>query len=188
MNKEENRRIKYTRRVIREAYFELLKQKPIGQITIGELCELADVHRGTFYQHYHDIYDLQEKIEAELMDKFDSLLSLQQSDQMDMAEMTVLTIFEEKDMCTAILGENGNSDVLKRIIEKFRQSSYAKYGKMGIDPKDFNVVYVFATSGCIGVIRDWVMRGYPEKPEDVITIIRKMSFSGISGFNSVQPG
>ena len=35
--KEDSRKVRYTRRVIREAYFELLKQKPVAQMTVGEL-------------------------------------------------------------------------------------------------------------------------------------------------------
>lgn len=178
---EENRKVKYTRRVIREAYFELLQQKPINKITVAEICERADIHRGTFYQHYHDIYELQEKIESELMEKLDSLLPMIESDRFDLAEAIVLAIFEEKDVCRSVLGENGNADVLKRVIEKCRASSYVKYSNAGLDESDFNIVYIFATSGCIGVIRNWVMRDYKESPEYVIDRIRSLTQSGIEG-------
>jgi AcrR family transcriptional regulator len=185
---EEGRKVKYTRRVIREAYFELLREKPITKITIAEICEKADVHRGTFYQHYHDIYALQEKIEAELMGKFDKLLPLLESGQSDLAELTVLAIFEERDMCRAILGENGNEVFLKHLIEKCRNSSYIKYEKANIDSKDFNAVYTFVTAGCVGVIRDWIARDYHETPEYLIEMIRKLTKSGIDGVRKGSNG
>lgn len=179
---EESRKVKYTRMVIREAFFELLQEKPITKITIAEICERADIHRGTFYQHYHDIYDLQEKIESGLMEKFDRLMPMLEQDQADLAELTVLTIFEEKDACRSILGEYGNEDFLRVVTEKCRKSSYIKYQNAGIDPKDHNAIFTFATTGCIGLIRDWVRNGYKEEPEYIIRTIRRLTQSGIEGF------
>lgn len=178
---ENSRKVRYTRRVIREAYFELLKQKPIGQITIGELCETADIHRGTFYQHYHDIYDLQEKIEEELLSKFDELIMGLESGQHDMAEMTTMTIFEDKDAFRVILGKNGSTDVLLRIVDKFKKAALSKYTAMGIKEEDFDFIFSFTASGCIGMLRSWARSGYAEKPEKIIANIRCLTQYGLQG-------
>lgn len=175
----ENRKVKYTRRVIKEAYCNLLKEKPIDKISVAEICTLADVHRGTFYQHYHDIYDLQEKIEDELMEKFDEMMPAIESGQYDISEAVISSVFEEREICRAILGENGSADFLIKVIEKSRKSSYVKYAALGFDKKDFNGVFIYLTSGCIGVIRDWIMRDYNESPEYVIKMIRRISESCI---------
>ena len=60
---KENRKVKYTKMVIRESLFKLLKTKQLNQITVKELCRLADINRGTFYSHYTDLFDLVEKLE-----------------------------------------------------------------------------------------------------------------------------
>ena len=51
-------RIIKTKRSIRNALFQLLSQKPLEQITVRELAQQAEINKGTFYLHYHDIYDL----------------------------------------------------------------------------------------------------------------------------------
>ena len=180
--KEDSRKVRYTRRVIREAYFELLREKPIDKITIAEICGIADIHRGTFYQHYHDIYDLQEKIEEDLMTKFDEVMPMIENGKSDVAEALVRSIFDEKDTCRAILGENGSSDFLKKLIDKCRKSAFVKYEASGINRKDFGAVFTFVTSGSIGVVREWIMDGFREKPDTVIETIRKASSQGIQGF------
>lgn len=180
--KEDSRKVRYTRKVIREAYFELLREKPIDKITIAEICGIADIHRGTFYQHYHDIYELQEKIEEELMARFDEVMPMIESGQSDIAEVLVLSIFEEKEACRAILGENGSSGFLKKVIDKSRKSSFVKYEALGMDKRDFGAVFTFLTSGSIGVIREWVMNDFDEKTETVIETIRKASSQGIKAF------
>ena len=61
----ENRKVKYTKRVIRESLYELLKIKAINKITVKELTELADINRSTFYAYYETMQDLIEEIEIE---------------------------------------------------------------------------------------------------------------------------
>ena len=58
-----HRKVKYTKMVIKEALFELLAQKSLQQIRVKEICELADINRGTFYTHYADINDLVDQLE-----------------------------------------------------------------------------------------------------------------------------
>lgn len=74
--KEENldRRIRKTRKVIRECLTELLKEKRIQDITVREIAEKADINRGTFYLHYKDIFDLMEQIENELLEELEEVL------------------------------------------------------------------------------------------------------------------
>ena len=183
MNKE-NRRVRYTRRVIREAYFELLRDKPISKITVAEICERADVHRGTFYQHYHDIYALQEVIEDQLMAEFDTHLEATQQGRADLAEAAVLAVFNDREACRSVLGEHGDVAFLQRVVERFRDVSYAKYRSLGMSEDSWPLVFTFATSGCIGVIREWVAADFDQDREQVIALIRTLTHSGIEGMAS----
>ena len=48
-NVTNNRRTRVTRLLIRRAFTELLRKKPIQDISVKELCERAGINRGTFY-------------------------------------------------------------------------------------------------------------------------------------------
>ena len=54
--KKDDRRVKYSKMVIKDSFIQLLKEKPITKITIKEICALADINRATFYAHYTDTY------------------------------------------------------------------------------------------------------------------------------------
>lgn len=56
-------RIEKTERAIKNAFLELRSRKPLGKITIKELCSLAAINKSTFYSHYEDIYALSDKME-----------------------------------------------------------------------------------------------------------------------------
>ena len=64
-------RTERTRQSIKNAFFELRKQKPLEKISVKELAELAYINKATFYTHYHDIFDLADQLEDEF---FDSVL------------------------------------------------------------------------------------------------------------------
>ena len=64
-----DRRVKYTKKVIKDTLLELLQKKDISSITVKEICDLADINRGTFYRYYLDVYDLLKNIEQEFIDE-----------------------------------------------------------------------------------------------------------------------
>lgn len=63
----EDRRIRKSKKALQEALIRLLSKKSIGEITIKELTDEADVHRGTFYHHYADAMDLKVQTEREML-------------------------------------------------------------------------------------------------------------------------
>ena len=68
-------RVRYTQKVIQEAFWKLLKEKPLAKITVKEVCDLAGINRGTFYKHYMDPYDLMDKIQEEMVCQMEQRLA-----------------------------------------------------------------------------------------------------------------
>ena len=63
----EDKRIKKTKRNLRDTLISLLKEKPFEQITVTEICKEAETSRITFYAHYNDKYDLIDDVYNEMM-------------------------------------------------------------------------------------------------------------------------
>lgn len=63
----EDRRVRKTKKAIQDVFCELTKEKKLNEITIKELCALADINKSTFYLHYRDIYDLADSIQSILI-------------------------------------------------------------------------------------------------------------------------
>lgn len=58
-----------SRRMIREAFLELLDEKEYGKITVTDITNRADLNRSTFYAHYPDVQGVVEEIQDEIINK-----------------------------------------------------------------------------------------------------------------------
>ena len=66
--KKEYRSAIRSRKMIRQAFFELLKEKSFEKITVTDIVKKADVNRSTFYAHYPDVLGVVEEIQEEIVD------------------------------------------------------------------------------------------------------------------------
>ena len=60
--------------MIRQAFFELLKEKSFEKITVTDVVKKADVNRSTFYAHYPDVMGVVEEIQQEIIEYTQSFM------------------------------------------------------------------------------------------------------------------
>ena len=75
MKKKQYKNSLRSKKMIKEAFLHLILDKDISQIRVREIIELADISKGTFYAHYHDIYHILEDIENENIERLVAFLS-----------------------------------------------------------------------------------------------------------------
>ena len=68
---EEDRRSRRSRELLKRSFLELMREKGFTAMTIKDITDRADVHRGTFYAHFPDKFAL---LEQAIRDKFRFLL------------------------------------------------------------------------------------------------------------------
>lgn len=68
MEKKEYRSAIRSRKMIRQAFYEMLKEKNFEKITVTDIVKKADVNRSTFYAHYPDVMGVVEEIQEEILD------------------------------------------------------------------------------------------------------------------------
>ncbi|MEE0801192.1 MAG: TetR/AcrR family transcriptional regulator [Gemmiger sp.] len=172
---EANRSVRMTRRRLSEALVTLLLQKPVREITVRELTDLAKVSRGTFYFHYSDIYELMDRVEQdqiqELERLMDDILPRLDEDSTPESLCMIYRYLDENDgICSALLGPNGDPAFRRRL-----QSVIAEHCVGYIAPSDSvtpaqRYMVAFAVQGCFGSIDVWLENGKPETPEKLADI------------------
>ena len=66
--KKEYRSAIRSRKLIRQAFYECLKEKNFEKITVTDIVKKADVNRSTFYAHYPDVMGVVEEIQEEILE------------------------------------------------------------------------------------------------------------------------
>lgn len=63
-----------SKQMIRQAYMDLLQEKPYEKITATDIIQRADINRSTFYAHYPDARGLMDEIMGEISLLFQNML------------------------------------------------------------------------------------------------------------------
>lgn len=183
-----DRRVKYTKMVLRESLIELLKEKPISRLTIKELCQRADINRATFYSHYADQYDLLKQIEAEFIADINSYLDHFNIETVSTNMVQILSkileyIAENSELCHVLLGNNGIIDfqtyimkiVSERVVIEWRK-------KKRVDETTAEYIYTYVATGSIGIIRKWLQDDNPKPSQQMAEFISHLVNKGIESY------
>jgi AcrR family transcriptional regulator len=163
MKKKENRKIRYSKMVIRDSLMELMKTKSILSISVKDICDLADISRSTFYDHYKDQYELLRQIEEEILVYFDDMLSRYKDkhskpETTRMLEEMLTYVTNNSNTIQVMLGENGNIAFQKKLVYHFiMHDDIRKYFSESQPDDEVKTYYsVFVVHGAIGLLQHWL--------------------------------
>lgn len=189
-DQKSDRRIRYTKMVIRQALLDLMKENPINKITVTQICTLADINRGTFYAYYTDVYDLMTHIEKELFEEVNSAIqkSLKSGTPSDMLEEILEYIWENIDLCRVLLGPNGDKDFVGRIVNIGHDKNIAEWHRVEPEVKyeTLEALYIFISNGIVGIVENWIINETGQSPKQIAEFIADLISRCLSLNQSVQ--
>ena len=167
MNTANNKRRRESKKRIKNALVKLLQQYELNQISVTDICKIAEVNRTTFYANYIDIFDLADAVQKSM-------------------EEEVLGLYHEE-----MAKGQGSNDFLKlfrhikenpifyktyfklNVGGKFRFAGYdmaqamSRYGNQYID---YHIE--FFGNGLNAIIKKWLENDCRETPEEISSIIQ----------------
>ncbi len=179
--KQNDRRVQYTKMVLKQGLVGLMKEAKIDTITVTDICKAAGVNRGTFYAHYNDPADLLHQIEEELFDTIRATLTKKNAEGVPVSANewmlgTFQCIMDNRELCQILLGKNGDVEFLRRVLRITKDLLYDSYKQKAgeVDETQFAYVYAFIANGSIGLIQNWIQDGMKESPEFLVSILDKV--------------
>lgn len=174
MDLRKDRRVQYTKKILREALFSLLQERELSEITITELCKTADVNRNSFYRHYAIPLDILLELEEDVFEKLSAVL--RKSTNMDQVILLSCQLLEnDKEMSKIVFTKADGSGILARILTSVRSNfPLENQIELASDVQPFvEMAYQFGEKGSIAVIKNWVENDF-SIPAD--TIAQMISF------------
>lgn len=165
-----------TRQLLRDSLLELMRDRPIGKISIKEICQNADVNRSTFYLYYADPYALFSEIEGELLAQARAHLEKIGTDPVSVRYVTELLLYikDNAESFRALLcrqeGIPFQSAFVEAAFQKLRQSLPLSCAEPVAD-----YVYDYLIFGSMSVIQRWIEAGFDRPCEAMAELIYRLS-------------
>ena len=163
--------------LLSEGLYILMQQKPFEKITIKQICDKTGVIRGTFYNHFNDIYELLGWLyEHEIIEDIEQHCNLKE--WKIAASMILNYTIENKEICLNTFNSLGRD-----FLEKFIYNTFFNALKLVIEDItsdiciDENVKYEntrFYTLAIVGEFVLWLRNGLKEEVESILSRIERM--------------
>lgn len=186
MEKKPDRRVKRTCEALQQSLLALMQHQPLEQITVRELCQKADINRGTFYLHYRDVYDLLNQIEEELLGELESVLEKYQPGNILPNISKIFTeVYElvqrNSEIVGILMGDNGEWNFINRLNQILREKCLRDWVEhfRAESHETFDTYYVFIISGCMGLVQYWLANGMKETPQELAELTEQIIMNGM---------
>lgn len=184
---KEDRRVRKTKRALRECLAELLTKKSIQKITVKELTDEADIHRSTFYANYTDIYDLYNQIEDAVIKEINNIfIKNHTADAKIFFEILFNYIYDNRQVCRMFLGKNVSPTFLSRLTDLLKEAYTDcwrnEYGFTGT-AEEIKYFVHFYLSGSLAVVGKWADENFEFPVGQIMTIFANIngSFQSLIG-------
>lgn len=185
--KKEDLRTKRTRKMILEAFINLVEEKGYEHVTVSDIASQAMINRATFYAHFKDKQDVYDYIFKEAVSQFMIVLApvqLGRTNQLQLhaIEQIITHVFEKiqenRVFFKTVLNAHGNEQLRKQISQILR-STYANiFEQVEIREKDFIVpidfIIEYMSSTFMASLHWWINQEISFSPKQMAQLIIKL--------------
>jgi AcrR family transcriptional regulator len=158
MNKKQPEITMMTKQAIKDAFWELYKEKKIEKITVKDITLKAGYNRSTFYAYFTDVYDILEQIEEDLMPETEHLPPIDTSREHspDFFE-NIITIYEKNSTYySVLLSENGDPRFAIKMKNVFKSMMIkAITNRVNISPEEMDYALEFLVGATLSTVKHW---------------------------------
>ena len=190
-----DRRVRKTKRQLREALTTLLLEKKFSDITVREISELADVNRGTFYTHYRDTTDLLHQLESSFLNRLREISATVKRQDWERATYAYLEeVFtlcrDNADIYRALVCNGSDPDFEERFVITLRNQYLRSFLEhvCRTEERIQELYCVYIVDGMLAIVSLWLNTGMKETPEEMARLISKLISTGMKSVYPIPCG
>ena len=169
---DEDRRVRKTRRQLREALIELMLERGWDAVSVRDICERADVGRSTFYVHFADKENL-------LLSGFDELhrsmdeLRAQADQSFGFLQPLAEHAAENRRLVEALLGRQSGQRVHWRFRDVLRALVQSELATLGVPEAALGSGAHYIAGGTAELLMGWVEHPQGVSAQEISQILRR---------------
>ena len=173
----ENRRVRMTKRLLKDALLELMQKQDLIKISVTAICETADVHRSTFYNYYTDPNDLLREIEQDILDRIPippQTLEAQSQKALHDATIEFFDYIRDNKKTIQILFNESSGSNFSSLLVKHLCSGYIPVSEH-TDALTARYIQLYIANGTVSIMREWVSEDFPVSNETLAELMYTLS-------------
>jgi AcrR family transcriptional regulator len=194
---KEDPRVLRTRKLLQDAFVELMGDHSFESITVQDITDTARVNHATFYRHYQDKYHLADAIFAGALDSMVRAFGPPKSlPEIDRTDSTVILkswgiifkhVADNDRLYRTLFNSSGNTEFIRRIRKHFasivKERMEARIKPIGahsgmVKKPNSDIPYAIAANLFIGTIGWWLEEGQKYNVDQVIVWTRELMHNG----------
>lgn len=174
---EKDKRVRRSRRLIKEAFITLIADKGFKSVTVKDIINKADYNRTTFYAHFNSkeeltevlVTEMIEGLEEALLKPYNEMLYLQFNSLKPSSLQLFEYIFQNANFFNLLLKDDTIPDfqnkVIGMIFNLFKDEiTFLSNQNAEANTENFAT---YRTYGIFGIIYMWIKSGYIQSPEEL---------------------
>lgn len=193
ITQHDKRKIKTCRQLVK-ALCELTREKPLYRITVQELSAAAGVSRGTFYLHFSDIFDMYEKLEADVLENISAWFQEYLAEFTDEAYKRFLVnvvgyVDADRDLFRLLFSMTGFRKQLTAILDDFYLETWKKFHGQDMSIKLRESLLFYHTHGILACVDKWLNEEPAASKEELLDLLNLLDegFDELTEKNRLQP-
>ncbi|MBR3212316.1 MAG: TetR/AcrR family transcriptional regulator [Firmicutes bacterium] len=183
-----DRRTARTHKLIRKAYFDLIREKHSIKISISEIARRADIDRKTFYLHFNSVEDVLNEYIEERIDHMMARMEQAQdfNDPFDVEYLLTLVDSsqkEEVEFLKLISKSDAYDAFWNRVREKLTQNAVELYSALtDMNEEEIRIQADFFGFGALNVYRGWLRGDYDIALIELVEMVSDVAHNGLHRF------
>ena len=179
-----DRRVRYTRMMLKKSLLEILQEKPIDRISVKELCERADVNRSTFYVHYGSPQELLDNIRQEMLEEIRGRRFEDYSDLMGQMTQVCDVIYEYRELLKILTDSGSHTELFFQIADIWKEDFKQGMRKLIPTEETAELAHLYVTTGAMSVIITWAFGGFRMGRDEVVGQVYRLVMNGLNSWTS----
>lgn len=172
----EDRRARRSRKLLKQGFMDLLREKGFSRISVRDITERADVNRGTFYLHYPDTAALMRSVEEDMLNEAQALINAHLQEAMEgnslrpLFEPLLDYVVAHRDACATLFRNDSCSGFLEGIQKLACENGRPLLARRYSALTDEQLTYFssFVAFGLTGLMKTWFDMGMSLQKERLL--------------------
>ncbi len=169
----ENQRIRLSKAMLKEGLLTLLKEKPLNQISVQEICQTAQINRTTFYKYYGSQTDLLREIETDFLTRLDEDMKDVIEKNPNALTLVLSHLYEQRETFCVLVGAIPTQEFATHL---FDVPSVGRIFQHMVDASSYSkteAIYVrrFVFQGTFAVLYSWLGSEDPEPVSEIADVL-----------------